>query len=309
MKRKIVVTGLILAMSASAYGLSKAQRPVPPAPVRQIAHPSLKPFLMPIEDVFFIRGQGAVVTGRIETGIVQAGDEVEIVGLGSTRPARVTRVEMFRKILVSAQAGDYAGITLAGFTRDQLQRGQVLARPGSIATCTEFNAMVTPLPTEQSDHFQYYFRTVDVAGRIAFAPGGRPVAGRRSARIAMTAPIAMKPGQPFTVRQGGRTLGAGTVTSCLARGDAGVAANPGPTEIGPRVRKIVSDLLGVEPTRVTMSARFKEDLGADSLDFVELVMAWEEEFGIEIGDAAAARIRTVGDAEKIVKAALLRPAG
>ena len=273
---------------------------------------------MPVEDVFFIAGRGAVVTGKIEFGSVRVGDQVEIVGLGETLRTRVTGVEMFRKILNEGRAGDNVGIMLSGVTRRQLQRGQVLARPGSIDTCEVFDAMVTPLPRGRSGRADFYFRTVDLGGRIDFVRGGTASGGKAPARVTLSGLIALRPGDGFAVREGGRTLASGTATRCLSGQGGGelLPANraietvdAGAVGTGDRVAKIVTDLLGVDARRVTPSARFREDLGADSLDFVELVMAWEEEFGIEISDSAAARIGTVGDAEKEVKAALFRPAG
>jgi acyl carrier protein len=297
MRNAIILGSLALVLSAAAYGYAAQDRRPTPVAAASPAN-SEHPFLLAIEDVFFISGRGAVVTGRIETGTVRVGDEVEIVGLGQTRRTRVLGVEMFRKMLSEGRAGDNVGITLAGVTRDQLKRGQVLARPGSIDTCTEFEAMVTPLPRDLG-LADFYFRTADVGGRISFARGGRLAGGKVPARITLFGLIALKPGQQFVVRQSGHTIGTGTAGRCLS-GQSG-------QDVAGKVAKIVSDLVGVEPRRVTPAARFREDLGADSLDFVELIMAWEEEFGIEISDAEAARIRTVGDATRYVKAAISRP--
>ena len=165
-----MIASLAVVVSAAAWGYA-AQNDRParrePAPRPSIvAAPAYRPFLMPVEDVFFIAGRGAVVTGKIEFGLVRVGDPVEIVGLGETLRTRVTGVEMFRKVLNEGRTGDNVGIMLSGVTRRQLQRGQVLAKPGSIDTCDHFDAMVTPLPRGQSGMADFRFRTVDLGGRI-----------------------------------------------------------------------------------------------------------------------------------------------
>ena len=176
-----------------------------------------RPFLMPVEDVFSIAGRGTVVTGRVESGSVRTGDEVEIVGIHETRKVRIAGVEMFRKLLDSAKAGDNVGLLLTGVTRNQVERGQVLARPGSIKACSRFEANIAatagyakPLTGSR----QLYFRTTDIGGTIEVPRRWRKSGGTIKARINLTAPIAMAPGLAFAVRESGRTVGTGTMIGC-----------------------------------------------------------------------------------------------
>lgn len=208
--KRIFIGGLILAVSAAAYGQQRNRPNAAPA----VGSATSRPFLMAIEDVFSISGRGTVVTGRIETGTVSTGDEVEIVGIRDTRTSRVMGVEMFRRHLSSAGAGDNVGILLRGVARDQVERGQVLARPGSIRACAAFDARITGLrgrggrngPYTGRWRPQFYFRTTDITGTIS-GSNARP-------RVALIAPIAMNPGQQFSIREGGRTIGSGTVLRC-----------------------------------------------------------------------------------------------
>jgi len=193
-----------------------------PEPVREID----KPFLMPIEDVFSISGRGTVVTGRIERGIVKVGDEVEIVGLGETKKTVVTGVEMFRKTLDQGQAGDNVGILLRGIKRDEVERGQVVAQPGSITPHTKFKAEVYVLKKEEGGRHtpfftgyrpQFYFRTTDVTGVIKLEEGVEMVMPGDNAQfeVELIAPIAMEKGLRFAIREGGRTVGAGVVSEII----------------------------------------------------------------------------------------------
>ena len=193
-----------------------------PEPVREID----KPFLMPIEDVFTISGRGTVVTGRIERGIVKVGDEVEIVGLGETKKTVVTGVEMFRKTLDQGQAGDNVGILLRGIKRDEVERGQVVAQPGSITPHTKFKAEVYVLKKEEGGRHtpfftgyrpQFYFRTTDVTGVIKLEEGVEMVMPGDNAQfeVELIAPIAMEKGLRFAIREGGRTVGAGVVSEII----------------------------------------------------------------------------------------------
>jgi elongation factor Tu len=193
-----------------------------PEPVREID----KPFLMPIEDVFTISGRGTVVTGRIERGVVKVGDEVEIVGLGETKKTVVTGVEMFRKTLDQGQAGDNVGILLRGIKRDEVERGQVVAQPGSITPHTKFKAEVYVLKKEEGGRHtpfftgyrpQFYFRTTDVTGVIKLEEGVEMVMPGDNAtfEVELIAPIAMEKGLRFAIREGGRTVGAGVVSDII----------------------------------------------------------------------------------------------
>lgn len=178
---------------------------------------SERPFLMPIEDVFAIAGRGTVVTGRVESGSVRTGDEVEIVGIRETRTVRIAGVEMFRKFLDSAKAGDNIGLLLTGVTRDQVERGQVLARPGSIKACSRFEANVVAMAgyaKPLTGSRLLYFRTTDISGTIEAPRRGRNSRGRIKARISLIVPVAMAPGLEFAVRESGRTVGTGTVIGC-----------------------------------------------------------------------------------------------
>ncbi len=194
-----------------------------PTPERAID----KPFLMPIEDVFTISGRGTVVTGRVERGQVKVGDEIEIVGLGETRSTVVTGVEMFRKVLDEGQAGDNIGALLRGTKKDEVERGQVLAKPKSITPHTKFKAEVYVLTKEEGGRHtpffngyrpQFYFRTTDVTGVVQLADGVEMVMPGDNTTFTgeLIAPIAMEQGLRFAVREGGRTVGAGVVTDILA---------------------------------------------------------------------------------------------
>ena len=185
-----------------------------------------KPFLMAVEDVFTITGRGTVATGRVERGTLHLNDEVEIVGLRPTIKTVVTGIEMFRKNLKEAQAGDNAGLLLRGIDRDQVERGQVLAKPKSIIPHTEFEAAVYVLKAEEGgrhtpffEHYkpQFYFRTTDVTGGIKFKPGREMVMPGENVEFTVTliAPIAVEEGTKFSIREGGRTVGAGSVTKIL----------------------------------------------------------------------------------------------
>jgi len=181
-------------------------------------------FLMPIEDVFSISGRGTVVTGRIERGIVKVGDEVEIVGLKATTKTVVTGVEMFRKLLDSGEAGDNVGCLLRGVGRDEVERGQVLAKPGSITPHTRFSAEAYILTKEEGGRHtpfftnyrpQFYFRTTDVTGSVALPEGTEMVmpGDNVTMDVELIQPIAMDEGLRFAIREGGRTVGAGVVAA------------------------------------------------------------------------------------------------
>jgi elongation factor Tu len=179
-------------------------------------------FLMPIEDVFSISGRGTVVTGRIERGIVKVGEEVEIVGLKDTAKTVVTGVEMFRKLLDQGEAGDNVGCLLRGVGRDDVERGQVLAKPGSITPHTKFTAEAYILTKEEGGRHtpfftkyrpQFYFRTTDVTGEVTLPDGTEMVmpGDNVSMEVSLIQPIAMDEGLRFAIREGGRTVGAGVV--------------------------------------------------------------------------------------------------
>ena len=183
-----------------------------------------KPFLMPIEDVFSISGRGTVVTGRVETGIVKVGDEVEIVGIRDTQKTVVTGVEMFRKLLDQGQAGDNIGALLRGVGREDVERGQVLAKPGSITPHTDFSAEVYVLSKDEGGRHtpffanyrpQFYFRTTDVTGEVVLPEGTEMVMPGDNVNLGvkLIAPIAMDQGLRFAIREGGRTVGAGVVAN------------------------------------------------------------------------------------------------
>jgi elongation factor Tu len=180
-----------------------------------------KPFLMPVEDVFSIKGRGTVATGRIEQGIVKVNEEVEIVGIRELKKSVVTGIEMFKKSLDQGQAGDNAGILLRGIERDDIERGQVLAKPGSITPHTEFEAEVYILTKEEGGRHtpffkgykpQFYFRTTDVTGEVTFDKEMVMPGDTISFSVKLLAPIAMEQGLNFAIREGGRTVGAGVVT-------------------------------------------------------------------------------------------------
>ena len=192
--------------------------------IPQPARPLDKPFLMPIEDVFSISGRGTVVTGRIETGIVKVGEEVEIVGIKDTKKTVVTGVEMFRKLLDQGQAGDNVGALIRGVGREEVERGQVLCKPGSIKPHTDFSAEVYVLSKDEGGRHtpffanyrpQFYFRTTDVTGEVVLPEGTEMVmpGDNVTLEIKLIAPIAMDPGLRFAIREGGRTVGAGVVGS------------------------------------------------------------------------------------------------
>ena len=185
-----------------------------------------KPFLMPIEDIFSIQGRGTVVTGRIEKGIVKVGEEVEIVGFRDTRKTVVTGVEMIRKLLDQGQAGDNVGLLLRGIDKDDVERGQVLAKPGSITPHTKFKGSVYVLSKEEGGRHtpffkgyrpQFYFRTTDVTGVMELPEGVEMVMPGDNVTIGveLITPVAMDKGLRFAIREGGRTVGAGTVTEIL----------------------------------------------------------------------------------------------
>jgi elongation factor Tu len=190
--------------------------------IPQPDRPKDKPFLMPIEDVFSISGRGTVVTGRVESGIVKVGDEVEIVGLRDTQKTTCTGVEMFRKLLDSGEAGDNIGALLRGVGREDVERGQVLAKPGSITPHTNFTAEAYILTKEEGGRHtpfftnyrpQFYFRTTDVTGVVTLPEGTEMVmpGDNVSMSVELIAPIAMDEGLRFAIREGGRTVGAGVV--------------------------------------------------------------------------------------------------
>ena len=195
--------------------------------VPQPERPKDKPFLMPIEDVFSISGRGTVVTGRVERGMVKVGEEVEIVGLRDTRKTVVTGVEMFRKLLDSGEAGDNIGALLRGIGRDDVERGQVLAKPGTITPHTKFKAEAYILTKDEGGRHtpfftnyrpQFYFRTTDVTGVVSLPEGTEMVmpGDNVSMDVELIAPIAMDEGLRFAIREGGRTVGAGVVAKIVA---------------------------------------------------------------------------------------------
>ena len=194
--------------------------------IPQPERPLDKPFLMPIEDVFSISGRGTVVTGRVETGIIKVGEEVEIVGITDTRKTVVTGVEMFRKLLDQGQAGDNIGALLRGVGRDEVERGQVLAKPGTITPHTEFKAEVYVLSKDEGGRHtpffanyrpQFYFRTTDVTGTVELPSGTEMVmpGDNIALTVKLIAPIAMDQGLRFAIREGGRTVGAGVVAEII----------------------------------------------------------------------------------------------
>jgi elongation factor Tu len=199
--------------------LVKALDDYVPEPTRELD----KPFLMPIEDVFSIKGRGTVATGRIETGIVKVNDEVEIIGIRDAKKSVVTGIEAFKKSLDQGQAGDNAGILLRGIERDDIERGQVIAKPGSITPHTEFDAEVYILTKEEGGRHtpffkgykpQFYFRTTDVTGEVELPADKEMVmpGDTITFKVKLLAPIAMDQGLNFAIREGGRTVGAGVVT-------------------------------------------------------------------------------------------------
>ncbi len=194
-----------------------------PQPKRELD----KPFLMPVEDVFSIKGRGTVATGRIESGIVNINDEVELVGINATRKLIVTGVEMFKKLLDRGEAGDNVGLLLRGIEREELQRGQVLAKPGSIKPHTKFEAQVYILSKEEGGRHtpffkgykpQFYIRTTDVTGEIELPAGVEMIMPGDDVTMQVTlgAPVALDEGTRFAIREGGRTVGAGVVAKITA---------------------------------------------------------------------------------------------
>jgi len=202
--------------------LVKAMDDYIPEPKRELD----KPFLMPIEDVFSIKGRGTVATGRVETGVVKINDEVEIVGIRPTKKSVVTGIEAFKKSLDQGQAGDNAGILLRGIERDDIERGQVLAKPGTITPHTEFDSEVYILTKEEGGRHtpffkgykpQFYFRTTDVTGEVELPADKEMVmpGDTITFKVKLLAPIAMEQGLRFAIREGGRTVGAGVVTKVV----------------------------------------------------------------------------------------------
>jgi elongation factor Tu len=208
---------------ASIQKLMEACDSFIPEPKREID----KPFLMPVEDVFTITGRGTVVTGRIERGVVNVGDELELIGLGDTKKTTCTGVEMFRKLLDSGMAGDNVGLLLRGLKREDVERGMVLAKPGSVTPHTKFSAEIYILKKEEGGRHtpffngyrpQFYFRTTDVTGIMKLPDGMEMVMPGDNIRvdIDLISPIACEEGLRFAIREGGKTVGAGVVTKILA---------------------------------------------------------------------------------------------
>ena len=206
----------------SIIELMKAVDDFIPQPAREVD----KPFLMPVEDVFSISGRGTVATGRIESGVIKTGEEVEIVGVTETKKSVCTGVEMFRKLLDSGEAGDNVGILLRGVERDDIQRGQVLCKPGSITPHTKFEAQAYVLKKDEGGRHtpfftkyrpQFYFRTTDVTGEVTLPAGTEMVMPGDDAKFTVTliTPIAMSEKLNFAIREGGRTVGAGVVTKII----------------------------------------------------------------------------------------------
>ena len=206
----------------SIMELVKAMDDSVPEPKREID----KPFLMPVEDVFSIKGRGTVATGRIEQGIVKVGEEIEIIGLKDSKKTTVTGVEMFKKLLDQGQAGDNVGVLLRGVERDDIERGQVLAKPGSITPHTEFDSEVYVLKKDEGGRHtpffkgykpQFYIRTTDVTGEVTLPDGVEMVmpGDNIKMKVKLIAPIAMEEGLRFAIREGGRTVGAGVVTKII----------------------------------------------------------------------------------------------
>jgi elongation factor Tu len=192
--------------------------------IPQPPRPTDKPFLMPVEDVFSISGRGTVVTGRVETGIVKVGEEVEVVGIRDTQKTTVTGVEMFRKLLDQGEAGDNIGALVRGLKREDVERGQVLAKPGTVTPHTEFDAEVYVLSKDEGGRHtpffanyrpQFYFRTTDVTGEVILPEGTEMVmpGDNVTINVKLIAPIAMDEGLRFAIREGGRTVGSGVVAN------------------------------------------------------------------------------------------------
>lgn len=194
-----------------------------PTPEREID----KPFLMPVEDVFSIKGRGTVATGRIERGVCKVGEEMEVVGMGKDKKTVITGVEMFRKQLDQGQAGDNVGLLLRGIEKDDIERGQVIAKPGSIKPHTEFEAEVYVLTKEEGGRHtpfftgykpQFYVKTTDITGEIKLPDGVEMVMPGDNAKmtVKLIVPVAMEEGQRFAIREGGKTVGAGAITKIIA---------------------------------------------------------------------------------------------
>jgi elongation factor Tu len=207
----------------SILDLVKALDDYVPEPKRDID----KPFLMPVEDVFSIKGRGTVATGRVERGIVKVNDEVEVVGIKPTKKIVVTGVEMFRKLLDQGQAGDNIGVLLRGIEREEIERGQVLAKPGSVTPHTEFEAEVYILSKDEGGRHsaftkgykpQFYIRTTDVTGEVTEIPAGAEMVmpgDTVNIKVKLIVPIAMEDQMKFAIREGGKTVGAGVVTKII----------------------------------------------------------------------------------------------
>ena len=206
----------------SIWELMKAVDTYIPTPKRETD----KPFLMPVEDVFSIKGRGTVATGRVERGIVRTGEEIDIIGLRETRKVVVTGVEMFRKILDEGQAGDNIGCLLRGIDRDEIERGMVLAKPGSITPHTTFEATVYVLKKEEGGRHtpffagyrpQFYIRTMDVTGDVELPEGVEMVmpGDNINMKVKLIVPVALEAGSHFAIREGGRTVGAGVITKII----------------------------------------------------------------------------------------------
>ena len=207
---------------ACIWELMRAVDEYIPTPERETE----KPFLMPVEDVFSIKGRGTVVTGRIERGIIKPMEEIEIVGIEATRKTTVTGVEMFRKLLPEGLAGDNVGCLLRGIDRDDIERGMVLAKPGSITPHTEFMAEVYVLKKEEGGRHtpffkgyrpQFYIRTMDITGAIQLPEGVEMVmpGDNVNMKVELISPVALETGSRFAIREGGRTVGAGVITEIL----------------------------------------------------------------------------------------------
>jgi elongation factor Tu len=208
--------------AACVFELMEAIDSYIPTPERAID----RPFLMPVEDVFSISGRGTVATGRVERGTIHVGDEVEIVGIKSTSKTVATGVEMFRKILDQGEAGDNIGVLLRGVKRDEIERGQVLAKPGSITPHTRFKAEVYVLTKDEGGRHtpffngyrpQFYFRTTDVTGVVTLPSGTEMVmpGDNVSVEVDLIMPIALEKELRFAIREGGRTVGAGVVSDII----------------------------------------------------------------------------------------------
>jgi elongation factor Tu len=221
--KALEATGTDDEWSKAVLALTEALDTFIPIPVREVD----KPFLMPVEDIFSIEGRGTVVTGRIERGTLKVGDEVEVVGLKDTTKTVVTGIEMFNKSLDSGMAGDNAGILVRGLKKEDITRGQVLAKPGSVTPHTDFEAEVYILKKEEGGRHtpffsgykpQFYIRTTDVTGEVALAEGVEMVMPGDTVtfKVKLVAPVALEDNTRFAIREGGKTVGAGVVTKITA---------------------------------------------------------------------------------------------